>query len=280
MTDQEREIITAFIARVSGAGAGGSGQYAQPLPAVDKDAAALIEQLFAQYPEAPYRITQLAFVQEHALAEAQSRIAQLQAAVEQAKQAAAPPAAPSPWGQPQQAARGMLGGLFGGGSQPAAPAAPAPQYAPQPQQYQPQQYAPPGYQPGMFQPQQQGTGFLGSALRTAAGVAGGVVAGNALMSLFSGGREMGGFGGGGFGAGGFGQAPGTVINETNIYEAPGAQAASSPWPDTPVPPIPPDRTADAGFDPNLRDASWDDPAAGSDPGFDTSDSGGFDDNTA
>ena len=40
MTDQEREIITAFIARVSGAG--GSGQYAQPLPAVDKDAAALI----------------------------------------------------------------------------------------------------------------------------------------------------------------------------------------------------------------------------------------------
>jgi hypothetical protein len=49
----------------------------------------------------------------------------------------------------------------------------------------------------MFQ-QRGGSGFLGSALTTAAGVAGGVVAGNALMSLFSGrGNE---FGGGGFGA--------------------------------------------------------------------------------
>ncbi len=45
----------------------------------------------------------------------------------------------------------------------------------------------------MFQP--QGSGFLGGALRTAAGVAGGVVAGQALMSLFEGNR------GGGFGLG-------------------------------------------------------------------------------
>ena len=34
--------------------------------------------------------------------------------------------------------------------------------------------------------QRSGSGFLGSALTTAAGVAGGLVAGNALMSLFSG----------------------------------------------------------------------------------------------
>ena len=38
----------------------------------------------------------------------------------------------------------------------------------------------------MFQP--RGSGFLGSALTTAAGVAGGMVAGNALMNLFSGGH--------------------------------------------------------------------------------------------
>ena len=52
--------------------------------------------------------------------------------------------------------------------------------------------------------QRQGSGFLGSALTTAAGVAGGVVAGNALMNLFSG-HEGGGGGmfgtGGGFGGG-------------------------------------------------------------------------------
>ena len=52
--------------------------------------------------------------------------------------------------------------------------------------------------------QRQGSGFLGSALTTAAGVAGGVVAGNALMNMFSG-HEGGGGGmfgtGGGFGGG-------------------------------------------------------------------------------
>ena len=44
--------------------------------------------------------------------------------------------------------------------------------------------------------QQRGSGFLGSALTTAAGVAGGMVAGNALMNLFSGGHP--GMGGGSF----------------------------------------------------------------------------------
>ena len=54
-----------------------------------------------------------------------------------------------------------------------------------------------------------GSGFLGSALTTAAGVAGGMVAGNALMSLFSPHQGYGGgFGGGGFGGGGYGMPPG------------------------------------------------------------------------
>ena len=110
--------------------------------------------------------------------------------------------------------------MFGGGSRPqqAPPqgdprwggqAAPGYQAA-QPQQpyYQqaappPPQY-PPNYQQGMFQ-QRGGSGFLGSALTTAAGVAGGMVAGEALMSLFS--PHRGFEGGGGFGGGGFGGAP-------------------------------------------------------------------------
>jgi len=36
-----------------------------PLPPVDPEANALINQTFQRYPEAGYRMTQLAFVQEH-----------------------------------------------------------------------------------------------------------------------------------------------------------------------------------------------------------------------
>ncbi len=199
MTNEERDLITRFIERVGGAQSGGfapgTGQGgAPPLPPVDREADALIADLFARYPESRYRITQTAFVQEHALVAAQNRIQQLEWELQQARQALAAQQQPapqqggaSPWGQPPQqpASRGFLGGLFGGGARQAPP-----QYAPPPQQYAQPQYAPPppqyapGYSPGMFQ--QRGSGFLGSALTTAAGVAGGMVAGNALMNLFSG----------------------------------------------------------------------------------------------
>lgn len=219
MTPEERDLITQFIQRVGGrpAASGFAGSVpattGQPaLPPVDPQADALIAELFTRFPEARYRLTQMAFVQEHALMEAQNRINRLEWELNQAKTAAAPAA--SPWGQtapaaPQQGPSGFVGGLFGGRSAP--PPAPPPQYAAPPQPV----YAP-GYQPGMFQ-QGGGHSFLGSALTTAAGVAGGVVAGNALMNLFSGGHS--GLGGGGFGA----PAGGTTIVE-NFYG--GAQGAT------------------------------------------------------
>jgi uncharacterized protein len=247
MTNEERDLITSFVARVGGApaaGVPGAGQGAvAPLPPVDRDADALLADLFSRYPEARYRITQLAYVQEQALVQAQNRLQQLQwqlqQAQQQAQQAAAQPEAPSsPWGTAAGAAagaaaagssRGIFGNLFG--SRPSAPPPPPqpPQYAAPPPQYAPQ-YAPPppsyppGYNPGMLQ--QQGPGFFGSALRTAAGVAGGVLAADALMSLFSphqgiAGGLGGGFGGGGLG-GGFG-GPGVVENVT--INNPGA----NPW---------------------------------------------------
>lgn len=201
MTNEERDLITQFVARVGGvASAGGfagsvpSGGQQGAAP-VDHDADALITDLFNRYPEARYRITQLAFVQEHALTNAQQQIAQMQQAMQQMRQAQQQQQAggqPSPWGQPgqqqPQQSRGFFGSLFGGGAQPQGQ--PQQQYA-QPQQ----QYAPQAQGGGMFQP--QGTGFLGGALRTAAGVAGGVVAADALMGLFSG--HEGGGGGGMFG---------------------------------------------------------------------------------
>ena len=227
MTNEERDLITQFISRVGGPGASGGFAGSVPsggaanLPPVDHDADALIADLFTRYPEARYRITQVAFVQEHALANAQQQIAQLTQALQQARQGAQqgqpqqgqPQQGASPWGNAGQQAPQQSGGffnrLFGAGGQPAG----APQQQPQ---YQQPQYAPQGG--GMMQP--QGSGFLGGALRTAAGVAGGVVAADALMGLFS---NHGGGGGGMFGGGGgFGGNAGMPGGE--FLSGPGEQA--------------------------------------------------------
>ena len=80
MTNEERDIINQFIARVGGSPAtsgftSGSvpATQAPPLPPVDPEANTLIGQMFQRYPEAAYRMTQLAFVQEQGLIQAQSR---------------------------------------------------------------------------------------------------------------------------------------------------------------------------------------------------------------
>ncbi len=248
MTNEERDIITRFIERVAGAGGSGSVPATNaPLPPVDPEADALIADLLARHPEARYRLAQMAFVQEHALAAAQSRIAELQSQL--ASRQAAPPV-------PSRG--GFFSGLFGAGAAPPPPPQPQPQYAQQYAQPAPPPYPPPGYQPGLFQ--RGGSGFLGSALATAAGVAGGVVAGNALMSLFS---PHAGFGGGAFGSP-FGGAPEnvTIINEN---ADPNMNPGTNPWADP-----------NAGTDPNQ--GNFDPNQAGFDPsqgGFDPS-QGGFD----
>ncbi|MBV9784419.1 MAG: DUF2076 domain-containing protein [Acidisphaera sp.] len=271
MTNEERDIITRFIERVSGSQGGAqsggfSGSVPGTLPAlppVDREADALIGNLFTQYPDAKYRLTQTAFVQEHALAEAQNRIKRLEWELEQARQGAA---------QAQNQSRGFFGSLFGGGQSQSARPAPPPQQQyqqqyQQPPQYQgpPPQYAP-GYQPGMFQ--RSGSGFLGSALTTAAGVAGGMVVGNALMDMFSphqgfGGGLGGGPGGGFAGGSPWGGAPGADADTgaggwDNQVEGPDG-AGSGGW-DT-----------QGGTDPG---AGWDQ-GGGTDPGTDTG--GGWDD---
>jgi hypothetical protein len=177
MTDEERRIITSFVERVSGAanaqparpaspwGGFGAAQQpaAQPLPPVDPEADRLIADLMARHPEARYRLTQMAFVQEAALVEMQNRIAQLEWEAENANRQA----------QASQN-RGMFGGMFGGGARPAPmPPRPQPQY-------------PQGYNPAMMQ--RGGPGFLGTAMMLA----------SALTGAFGGGAaqaaEAGGFG--------------------------------------------------------------------------------------
>lgn len=222
MTDEERRIITQFVERIAGvAGAapaaspwggmgGGSVPATQPrpnLPPVDRDADLLITDLFARYPEARYRITQTAFVQEAALVEAQNRIRQLEWELESA-QAQAQAAA-----QPQRG--GLFGGMFGGGSRP----------APGPMRPQPQPVYPPNYNPGMLQ-QRQGPGFLGTALTTAAGVAGGMVLGNMLMNAFSGSGGAAHAAAAAATGGAFGQE---AVPTSSAWTDPGAAAASQGW---------------------------------------------------
>ncbi len=183
MTNEERDLITAFIARVAGVAPQPPGGMASPwgspsvpttqappLPPIDPEADALLAALFQRYPEARYRLAQLAFVQEHALAAAQGRIHQLEAQLRQAATA-----------QPHG---GFFSGLFGGGrAAPAAGPAAPPGYPPGYPQAAPGGYPAAAAPAGMFP--RSGSGFLGSALTTAAGVAGGLVVGNALMNMLS-----------------------------------------------------------------------------------------------
>lgn len=196
MNNEERDVISRFVARVGGAQAGASGQQTPALPPIDPEADQFIAQQFQQYPEARYRVTQLAVVQEAALAQAQNRIRQLEFQLQQAQAQASKPSG------------GFLGGLFGGGARPQQ-SSPPPGWGAQPG-YAPQQGYPQAAYPQGVAPASAfgrgGSGFLGSALTTAAGVAGGMMAANALEGLFSGHESGGGFG-----------APGseTVIN--NYY---------------------------------------------------------------
>lgn len=180
MTEEERRIISAFVERMAGVSApqpsaspwGGSSvpatQSRPPLPPVDPEADRLIAELFTRYPEARYRLTQTAFVQEHALVQAQNRIQELEWQLENTQRQAE---------AQQQSRGGMFGGLFGGGGQ----------QRPVPMTPRPQPVMPPqGMNPAMMQGG-RGPSFLGSALTTAAGVAGGMVMGNMLMNMFSGG---------------------------------------------------------------------------------------------
>ncbi len=310
MTNEERDIISQFIARVSGvqqavpaaprsmfAGSVPAAAPAQPpLPPVDQEADAYIGALFQQMPEARYRLTQLAFVQEHALAEAQNRLQRLEWELQQAQQAAQQAQQAAQLAEQQRLAQtsgqtggqgggGIFSGLFGGRTQapppPGPPQSGPPQSGPvwnggapqpgyqqapyqQPGYQQPPpspQYAP-NYQPGMFQ-QRGGSGFLGSALTTAAGVAGGMMVGNALMGLFSGHQNTG-FGGSPFGGGMNGGMPG-----------------GSPWAAAPSQQDYVDQgtwdngaTAPSGNQDYVDNGSWDQPAA--DPSSSADYSGGGD----
>jgi uncharacterized protein len=144
MQSQERELITGLFGRL------------QPFETQprDNEAEALIKDLAARQPAAPYLLVQTVLVQEQALKAAQERIAELEA-----KAGAAP------------AASGFLGSAprIGPWGAPAAPPASVPSTR------SPLQAA--------VAPQQGGGGFLRTAMATAAGVAGGALLFEGIRSL-------------------------------------------------------------------------------------------------
>jgi hypothetical protein len=163
MTPQERDIIGGIFDRLRQA----EGQPRDP------QAEAFIAERIRQQPYAPYIMAQTIYMQEQALANLQQQIEDLQH-----RQA-----------QPQQSG-GFLSSLFGGGRPAAPPPPPAHQQAPA---YQQQPMGAPQGGPGPWQqqpmaqqpPQRGGMGFLGTAAAAAVGVAGGMMAANALSNAFA-----------------------------------------------------------------------------------------------
>jgi uncharacterized protein len=188
MSPEEKTVIGGIFERLKGAA---------DAPR-DAEADKFIADQIKVQPYAPYVMAQSIYAQEQALTGMQQKVEQLQAQVQQLEQYAQ-----QMQQQQAQASSGFLGGLFGGGAKPVAPPpqmnrAPFQQNQPQaapaggPWGQQPQQGQAPGQQPGPWgqqaQPQQKaGMGFLGTAAMTAAGVAGGMLAANALTNMFSGG---------------------------------------------------------------------------------------------
>lgn len=192
MTPEERQLIGDLFERMRSTG----------LSEKDREAEAFINQAVRATPDAAYKLVQSVLVQEHALQEAGQRVEDLEARVRDLEDMLAQQQQPQ---QRQASSGGFLGGLFGSRSQPEpAPARQSvPSFGQQRGGYAPQ----PGYgqqggspwgggqqQPmqGGFgqQPQQRaGGGFMKSAMATAAGVAGGMLAANMIKDMMGGGSS-------------------------------------------------------------------------------------------
>lgn len=175
MNNQEQTLIDELFAKLQDA-----EHQAAPR---DSGAQARIDKHLARQPAAPYYMTQAILVQEAAVnqlnrqvRERDEQIQRLQAELQQARGQSTSTSAP--------AGGGFLSSIFGGS--PARPAQPAAQPASSGWRDGPSLNPPPAPQPGYAAPQApRGSGFLGSALQTAAGVAGGVMLAEGISSLFS-----------------------------------------------------------------------------------------------
>ncbi|CAM3702894.1 ABC transporter substrate-binding protein [Pseudomonas reidholzensis] len=185
MNTEEQSLIDGLFGRIK--------QAEDPSQPRDAQAQACIEAHVRQQPAAPYYMAQAILVQEAAIKRLDEQNQQLQNELKQARAQAEAPREGNSGG-------GFLSSIFGGGGG-ARSAAPAPQS--QPAQQRPAAPAPSGggwrepSAPGYSAPPQQQAGFnaaparagapsfLGGAMQTAAGVAGGVLLAQGISSLFN-----------------------------------------------------------------------------------------------
>ena len=166
MDQNERQIIEELFGKLRQA-------EAQSGPR-DPQAESFIREQVARQPAAPYLMAQAIVIQEQALAQSQARIQELEQQLRS---------------RPASGGGGLFGSLFGGGAQQRQPGPPP--NSPWGNQGHAQvgdprvaAYANPQYQ------QRQGGGFMAGAMQTAMGVAGGMLIGSALGSMFSSGEAM------------------------------------------------------------------------------------------
>ncbi|WP_460418066.1 DUF2076 domain-containing protein [Pseudomonas sp. microsymbiont 2] len=180
MNTEEQTLIDGLFGRIK--------QAEDPAQPRDAQAQARIDEHVRQQPAAPYYMTQAILVQEAALKRLDEQNKQLEAEL---KQARAQLEASRPSGN---GGGGFLSSIFGAGArspepQPQRSVAPAPSSAggwrePSQQAYAP---PPPPAQPGFGAAPARGgaSSFLGGAMQTAAGVAGGVLLAQGISSLFN-----------------------------------------------------------------------------------------------
>jgi len=179
MQSEEQRLIEGLFSRL---------QQAESVTAPrDAEAERVIQACIAKQPSAPYYMAQAMIIQEAALTKLNQQVQAQQQQIEQLQEQAK---------NVRPSSSGFLAGLFGGGAtQSQSQAAPQNNSGSQPipgtngdnrnaqpqQQYQQQPYQ---QQAAPQQAVPQQPGFLGSALRTAAGVAGGVVLADMLTGMF------------------------------------------------------------------------------------------------
>jgi len=176
MQSEEQRLIEGLFSRL---------EQAESVTAPrDAEAERVIQACVSKQPSAPYYMAQAMIIQEAALTKLNQQVQAQQQQIEQLQEQAK---------NARPSSTGFLAGLFGGGAsaQNQQHAAPQNNSGSQPipgtngwdnRNAQPQQQYQQQAAPQQAAPQQPG--FLGSALRTAAGVAGGVVLAEMLTGMF------------------------------------------------------------------------------------------------
>lgn len=168
MNNEEQTLIDGLFAKLKQAESNSAPRDAQ--------AEARIKEHLAQQPGAPYYMAQAILVQEAAVNQLNRQVQQLQAELRQAR--AQPASAPA------QGGGGFLSSIFGSGAREPTPPPRPSSFSRQPGDgWRDGPSSPPPYSPPSGQAP-AGRGFLGGALQTAAGVAGGVLLAEGISSLF------------------------------------------------------------------------------------------------